>query len=68
MLVTLVGLVVYVLYLGIGVYQVHNVSTGSAAGVAIVSAIAGVFIVFMIAMLLGVFFAALLVGMRGAMH
>jgi hypothetical protein len=68
MLLALVGLVVYVIYLGIGVYHVHNVCTGSAAGVAIVSAIAGIFIVFMLAMLLGVFVAAVLMGMRGAMH
>jgi hypothetical protein len=59
---------VYLIYLGMGVYHVHNVSSGAAVGVSIISGIAAIVLEFVIVMLLSVFLVALIAGMRGAMH
>jgi hypothetical protein len=60
--------IVYLVFMGIGVTHIHGLSTGAAAGVAVISGVAAVVLWIIFVVMIGVLFAAILVGMRGAAH
>jgi hypothetical protein len=58
--------IVYLVFMGIGVAHIHGLSTGAAAGVAIISGVVAIVLCVIFVVMIGVLFAAILVGMRGA--
>jgi hypothetical protein len=68
-LISLLGVGVYLVFMGIGVAHIHCLSTGGAVGVAVISGIATVVMFVLFVIILGVGIAALAVaGSRGFGH
>lgn len=63
-----IAILVYLVYLGIGVAQIHQLSPGAAVAVPIISAIAAVVFLFIIGLILGVLMVGAAMGAAGRLR
>src|SRR5207302_1013329 len=67
-LISFLGNLAYLVFMGIGVAHIHGLSTGSTVGVALISGVATIVLFFLFLIVIGVGFAALLVGTHQLGH